>query len=339
MSKSNRPLMTLALMTWNHERFIKAAFRAALAQDYSPLEILVSDDASKDNTWAMVEHIAATYHGPHQLRLNRNMRNLGPGAHADLVMSMARGIFIVLSAGDDVDEPNRVSAIATAATGNATAVAAPLKQIDAEGNQLKELFPVPQPPITPESLALSGKAIAGGSFAKAVYNVFGNMGESVVTAEDIVLSFRAALVGSITVLDEPLMNYRRHGSSLLGSSGSQANDLKAYRAGLRRMLQGIVAARRIQLSDLDKARTLGLVDAERYAKLAGILQRHLALDGLHLDFILKQPGSVSRLFNEIRSRRISFKDAVKMMLASYVGGPWYRYQGWRSRRIGRSVEL
>ena len=43
-------LATLALFAYNQERFIAEAVRGALAQTYSPLEIILSDDCSTDRT-------------------------------------------------------------------------------------------------------------------------------------------------------------------------------------------------------------------------------------------------------------------------------------------------
>ena len=48
-------LVTFSLLCHNHERFIREAVRSALAQDYEPLEILISDDHSTDATLDIIQ--------------------------------------------------------------------------------------------------------------------------------------------------------------------------------------------------------------------------------------------------------------------------------------------
>ncbi|MBK8519921.1 MAG: glycosyltransferase family 2 protein [Chitinophagaceae bacterium] len=48
------PLVTIAIPTYNNERYIADAITSAMAQDYPNLEILIADDASEDNTEQIV---------------------------------------------------------------------------------------------------------------------------------------------------------------------------------------------------------------------------------------------------------------------------------------------
>ena len=54
MSQSSRPLITFALMAYNQEQLIEEAVAGALAQTYSPLEIILSDDCSTDRTFSIM---------------------------------------------------------------------------------------------------------------------------------------------------------------------------------------------------------------------------------------------------------------------------------------------
>ena len=44
------PRVTLAVIAYNQERFIREAIEGAFAQTYQPLEIILSDDCSSDRT-------------------------------------------------------------------------------------------------------------------------------------------------------------------------------------------------------------------------------------------------------------------------------------------------
>ena len=61
MDNSNEPagregavLVSICVPTWNGARYLAAALDSALAQTYAPIEILVSDDGSNDETPAIV---------------------------------------------------------------------------------------------------------------------------------------------------------------------------------------------------------------------------------------------------------------------------------------------
>src|SRR5215210_6354943 len=90
------------LTSYNQETFIREAVRGALAQTYSPLEIIFSDNGSQDRTFEIIREETADYKGPHRVILNRNDYNLGIGGNYNRVMEIAQGELVVVAAGDDV---------------------------------------------------------------------------------------------------------------------------------------------------------------------------------------------------------------------------------------------
>ena len=54
---SDRPLVTLVLVSYNQEKYIREAVDAAFAQTYSPLTIEISDDASVDKTYEIIQQM------------------------------------------------------------------------------------------------------------------------------------------------------------------------------------------------------------------------------------------------------------------------------------------
>ncbi|RYZ52291.1 MAG: glycosyltransferase [Sphingobacteriales bacterium] len=103
------PLVTFALFAFNQENYIEEAVEGAFSQTYSPLEIILSDDCSTDRTFEILEEKVLSYTGPHKVRLNRNVPNVGLIAHVTKVQEMATGAFIVTAAGDDISMPDRVA--------------------------------------------------------------------------------------------------------------------------------------------------------------------------------------------------------------------------------------
>ena len=106
------PLVSFCLMACRQKELIREAFNAALAQDYDNLEVLVSDDNSRDGTWEIIQKIAGNYHGPHKVVLNHNEENLGTIGNWQKLCSMSSGEILIKADGDDVSYPHRARTIA-----------------------------------------------------------------------------------------------------------------------------------------------------------------------------------------------------------------------------------
>lgn len=103
----SKPLVSFIIVTYNQENYIGDALDGALSQTYSPMEIIVSDDCSSDNTMGVVEDVVSRYSGQHQLRINRNEVNLGIAQNVNKAMQMANGEIFIVAAGDDKSFPER----------------------------------------------------------------------------------------------------------------------------------------------------------------------------------------------------------------------------------------
>lgn len=97
-----KPLITFALFAYNQEQYIREAVAGAFSQTYSPLEIILSDDHSSDETFSIMTQMAEQYEGPHEVRLNCNEQNLGIAEHVNRVLELANDDIVVLAAGDDI---------------------------------------------------------------------------------------------------------------------------------------------------------------------------------------------------------------------------------------------
>lgn len=109
-----RPLVTFALFAYNQETFIRQAIEGALAQTYSPLEVILSDDCSSDSTFEIMQEMAAAYSGPHRVVARRNPLNLMTAMHVQTVADDMSGELMVVAAGDDISLPDRVEKLVQA---------------------------------------------------------------------------------------------------------------------------------------------------------------------------------------------------------------------------------
>ena len=212
-----RPLISFVMTCYNQQAIIGEAVAAALAQTYSPLEIIISDDGSADDSVGAIERALQGYAGRHEIRINRNPRNLGIAANVDRACGMARGELIVIAAGDDRSLPHRTQRIVDrwlASGKRAHMIHSAVFMLDDRGRTIDEEHapPVMQSTPKPEEV-IDGylHAIgAGMAFSKACIDRFGPIAEHALI-EDHVLPLRACLLGDIAYLQEPLVLKRPGG--------------------------------------------------------------------------------------------------------------------------------
>lgn len=101
---------SVVLLTYNQEAFVKEALQSLLDQDYEDLEIVVSDDGSKDGTWRVLTEMAEQYKGPKRLVLHQNASNVGLTANYEAAFALTRGDVVFSAAGDDISVRDRCSA-------------------------------------------------------------------------------------------------------------------------------------------------------------------------------------------------------------------------------------
>lgn len=214
---SDQPLVTFALFAYNQEKYIRDAVEGALAQTYSPLEIILSDDCSSDATFEVMSRAAAEYEGLHRIVLNRNPQNLNIGDHVNAVAQLANGELIVLAAGDDISLPARTARLVQRWRERGCPPAVLCSDFDAM-DALSRPVDLPNEHIHRGSYSKSAMAcgdvrVLGATTAvsRSVFSAFSPLAHS-VRHEDRVLPFRALLLGGmVELVDEKLVRYRVEG--------------------------------------------------------------------------------------------------------------------------------
>jgi glycosyltransferase involved in cell wall biosynthesis len=101
----NRPLITVAICSFNGERYVEKTLNSVLAQDYSNFEIVIVDDGSSDGTTSIIERFAGR---------NKCIRpffrsNHGLAASRSFSFARAKGEWIAIIDQDDLCYPTRLS--------------------------------------------------------------------------------------------------------------------------------------------------------------------------------------------------------------------------------------
>lgn len=105
------PFATLVMNTYQQQAYVGEAVEAVLAQECSPLEIVISDDCSTDATYDVIQQAVSGYTGPHRVRTLRQPRNLGVQHLAHLVSEHVQTPLVILAHGDDAAYPHRAKTL------------------------------------------------------------------------------------------------------------------------------------------------------------------------------------------------------------------------------------
>ena len=105
-NETSPPLVSVMIISYNQERFIREAVESALMQDYGNLEVVVSDDASRDATQSILRDVAQQH--PKRLKLFLNSVNLGITGNSNVGLSHCSGEFVAFMGGDDVLLPGKI---------------------------------------------------------------------------------------------------------------------------------------------------------------------------------------------------------------------------------------
>ena len=111
--------VTAVVPSYNHARFIRQRIESILAQTYRPLEIIVIDDCSTDDSDAIIR----TLQSEHGFTYHRNDTNSGsPFSAWQHIGSQAMGDYLWLCESDDFAEPEFLQTAVSALEADNTAV-------------------------------------------------------------------------------------------------------------------------------------------------------------------------------------------------------------------------
>ena len=227
------------LLSYNHEAYVELALEGVFSQVGADKQmVIVCDDSSTDaSREVIVRWLSAR--GLEPVRLF-SARNLGTAATLRKAALAAQGELIIISASDDVSLPTRTRVIRENIESLGEKIYggfSDVTPIDEKGGMLN-LVDRPNfndPNLDAESIAKNFTGFLGASsfYHRDVFGRFGPLTEGLLH-EDMVLNFRAALLGRTIFLRQKLVRYRQHLAnvhSLRGKEGPQARLEHALKIG------------------------------------------------------------------------------------------------------------
>jgi len=204
--------VSVVIPTYNYGRWVAEAIDSALAQTLPPIEVIVVDDGSTDDTAAVL----AAYGD--RIRVIRQ-RNQGPATARNAGIAAARGDVVAFLDADDLWKPRKLELqMARFDAGPSLGfVHCGVETFDADGNTL-DVLAGREGRLAADLLRLRTDVVAGpgSSLAvpKAVAEEIGGFDATLPRSEDWDFCYRIAARYPIGYVAEPLVRYRLHGTGI-----------------------------------------------------------------------------------------------------------------------------
>jgi hypothetical protein len=127
-------LVSIVINNHNYARYVAAAIDSALAQTWHPLEVIVVDDGSTDNSWSVIERYGERVHAISQ-------PNGGQGAAYNAGFAASRGDWVLFLDSDDTLDVGAVARMMSFVNDKVVKVQGYLRRVDADGRPLGGAVP------------------------------------------------------------------------------------------------------------------------------------------------------------------------------------------------------
>jgi glycosyltransferase involved in cell wall biosynthesis len=268
-----QPLVSVVIPCRNAAATIDRALRSVRAQTYAPLEIILVDDASTDETAARL----AAWQAP-DLRVLRLPRNGGAAAARNAGIAEARGTFVAFLDADDEWLPEKLArqVAALAAQPAAALIGCRSRYVRNDGGAEILLHGDRAAATGTEAwrvlLAHSFLATPTVVVRRAALERVGGFDAALPLGEDQDLWIRLALIGAVAFIDQPLVRVHQQSGGLSGRHPESDADI------VLPMLRRHVAALRPRLTRSEVRR----IFASRYGEIGRNLYPARPLRGFGL---------------------------------------------------------
>ena len=109
---TSTPLISVLMPAYNHGKYVEAAVRSVLAQDWPRVEFLAVDDGSSDDTWDRLQSLRTECASRCERVEMWRQENRGTCATLNRLLAAAHGEFVGVLASDDMYLPGAFAALA-----------------------------------------------------------------------------------------------------------------------------------------------------------------------------------------------------------------------------------
>lgn len=206
---SDQPLISVPILTYNGEKYLREQLDSIYSQTYKNIEVLAFDDCSKDGTTAILQE----YHLSHGLTYFINEKNLGFQKNAAQSLLSCTGDYIAPADQDDIWKIDKLEKLVTN-IGDNVLIYSDSIPIDEHGNKLANNFVQQVRNLVDGSnnknFFFENCISAHAMLFKRELLTYALPIPDEMFYHDWWIAFVASTYGSIKLIDEPLVYYRRH---------------------------------------------------------------------------------------------------------------------------------
>lgn len=213
MAKSEQNFVSVIIPAYNSAEVVGEAIESILGQTYSNFELIIIDDCSTDDTWAVVSEYKQR---DGRIRAYKNDINLGIGGNRARGIELAKGRYICWQDADDISLPDRVELQARCLDDN--------PEVGVVGGFLEFFGKDTRPSVrkyAPKDVDLRRAifrynpiAQPASMFRKECYDKVGSYDPSYRFSEDLEMFFRVGAVYEFANVQRVVLKYRQDQKSL-----------------------------------------------------------------------------------------------------------------------------
>ena len=193
------PHISVILPVYNGEKYLKEAIESILSQTYQPIEILVVNDGSTDDSQKIIDSFS------HKIRAFKQ-ENSGVAAARNFGISKAKGEFIAFLDQDDYYPLERFSMLINSSKDNKKCITLGLTHFVFENEESKLRWP-----NLPDNNITFIKLLGSGIFHKSIFEDYGDFVVDLKSGEDLEWFFRLNQFGiEINQINNVVLYYRQH---------------------------------------------------------------------------------------------------------------------------------
>ena len=307
VSADTHPEVSIALCTYNGERFLREQLDSIINQHYLNItEIVCVDDNSMDNTWSILQEYAARNE---VFRIFQNKTNLGFVRNFEKAILLTSKPLIAIADQDDIWYPTKITKLVNG-LGNNLMIYSDNEFIDSQGI-----------PLGKRSSDFRNITSCRSCLSFSFFNVIS--GHTILLSRELLkycipfhpeiphdlwIAFKASQYSEIPVIKEPLVGYRQHDNNVFGAKGKQG--------------QKGEEAKRINLSH----RRLQIFTENTAAQLKNEISVFENLAKSYTDKSVKMRLKRIAIFWKNRDTLLLFKKRIKIRKMFYCLTVFWKYQ-------------
>ncbi len=220
------PLISIIIGTYNGEKHIGTQLESIINQTYNNLEIIIVDDASKDNTVSVIDLISKNHDN---ICIHSFTENLGYIKNFERGIALAKGELIALSDQDDWWEPSKIELLEKGLKNNdivycdSAFVDENLSPLNNSFSRTKNMISSNNPIHFLIDNCVSGHAML---FKKELFKKAIPFPELI--PHDWWLAYIATINNGIKYVDKPLVKYRHHQNNVIASTKKKAKNTNRH---------------------------------------------------------------------------------------------------------------